>query len=238
MLRSGYPFYGQNIGVLVFSTTTPRTPGDAGNAKSYTYPVCYQVVEGGFADLVEGSPEIRENLLNAVQALRERGIRAILGDCGLMSLYQTDIACESGLVTAASSLCQIPMIWELIGRRGKIGILTGHSKLLRKPHLLQSGWREDIPLVIQGLQDEPHFSEIVIDGGCHLDSERMEADVCNGAQKLIQQDGEVRAILIECSNLSTYSWRVYEKTGLPVFDLMGAANLIAHSIEPPKYLTE
>ena len=56
MMRTGYSFYAQDIGILVFSTTTPRIPGDAGNALSFRYSVCYQIVKGGFADLIDGSP--------------------------------------------------------------------------------------------------------------------------------------------------------------------------------------
>lgn len=235
MIKTGYPFYGQDVGVLVFSTTTPRIPGDAGNAGSFAYPVCYQVVKGGFADLIEGSAEIRQNLLEAVEALKQKGVGAILGDCGLMSLYQQELPAESGLVTAASSLCQIPLVWQLIGRQGTIGILTGHSRLLGEAHLRASGHTAGIPLAVQGMEEEPHFSEIVIEGGHGLDPARMEQDVRCAARKLTRAHPGVRAIIIECSNLATFSWCVGEETGLPVFDLMGAANLLRHSVAPPRY---
>ncbi len=38
-IQTGYPFYGQSVGILVFSTVTPRVAGDAGNAASFRYPV-------------------------------------------------------------------------------------------------------------------------------------------------------------------------------------------------------
>ncbi|QQO10881.1 hypothetical protein [Breznakiella homolactica] len=235
MIRTGYPFYGQDVGILVFSTTTPRIPGDAGNALSFPYPVCYQIVEGGFADLIDGSPQIRRNLLNAIEALKAKGISAVVGDCGLMSLYQRDMAAESGLITAASSLCQIPLIWQLIGKKGKIGIITGHSELLKEAHLLQSGWTPEIPLVIQGMEDEAHFEEIVIKGGHALKPELMEQDVRRACRKLQERDGDLRAVLIECSNLATFSRMVRDETGLPVFDLIGAADLVAHSVCPRNF---
>ena len=72
-IQTGYPFYGQNVGVLVFSTVTPRVPGDAGHAASFSYPVRYEVVRGGFADLIEGGPEIKAALLEAGQRLTARG---------------------------------------------------------------------------------------------------------------------------------------------------------------------
>jgi hypothetical protein len=232
---TGYPFYGQDLGVLVFSTTTPRIPGDAGNARSFSYPVIYQVVKGGFSDLIDGSPEIRASLLEAVGELKSRGVSAVIGDCGLMSLYQEDIAGQEGLIAAASSLCQIPLVWQLVGRRGEIGIITGHSKLLKEAHLVQSGWRPEMPLVIQGMEDEKHFEEIVIKGGHNLDPLKMEEDVRRACATLCSRSGALRAVIIECSNLATFSCAVREETGLPVFDLIGAADLLARSINPPHY---
>ena len=173
MFPTGHPFYGQDVGVLVFSTVTPRAPGDAGNAASFSYPVRYEVVQGGFADLVEGGPAIKANLLAAGQNLVNAGIKAIVGDCDMMSLYQDCLGAELGIPFAGSSLCQIPMIWQLIGRSGSIGVITGHSGLLKEAHLRASGWTEDIRLSIQGMQDEAHFDEIVIRGGLALDVDRM-----------------------------------------------------------------
>jgi len=235
-LQTGYPFYGQRVGVLVFSTVTPRAPGDAGNAASFRYPVRYEVVEGGFADLVEGGPRIKSAILEAGRRLTGLGIRAIVGDCGMMSLYQDCLGAELGVLFAGSSLCQIPLIWQLIGRRGEIGVITGHSQLLGERHLRASGWTDGIPLVIQGMQDEAHFSEIVIHGGLELDPERMRRDVLRAGEKLQKQAKDLRAVIFECSNLATYSADLYELLGVPVFDTISAANLLAYGVDPPRYL--
>jgi len=235
MIETGYPSYGQQVGILVFSTTGPRIPGDAGNARTFSYPVQYQVVKGGFADLIDGSAQIKQNILDGVLSLKERGVRAVVGDCGLMSRYQKDIAAETGIITAASSLCQIPMVWQLIGRKGSIGIITGHSKLLKEDHLSASGWKQEIPLVIQGMEDEKHFEEIVIKGGHGLDPALMERDVRRASEKLLNRKEDIRAVIIECSNLASFSFAVREVTAIPVFDLIGAADLLARSIAPPKY---
>lgn len=236
-IQSGYPFYGQYIGVLVFSTTTPRIPGDAGHAATFQYPVRYEVVKGGFADLVEGSEEIKGNIRGACMNLKNAGVRGILGDCGMMSLYQDCLGAEIGLPFVGSSLCQIPTVWQIIGRRGSIGILTGHSGLLSERHLRASGWTEEIRLSIQGLQNEAHFNEIVIQGGKNLDIARMNEDVLHAARILRENTPDLRAIVIECSNLPTYSRNISEQCGVPVFDTMSAANLLSYAIHPPLYIS-
>ncbi len=131
-IRTGYSYYGQDIGILVNASQAPRVPGDAGHAQTFAYPVRYQITGTSFMDLVEGSAETREKILSASRALKDAGVRGIVADCGLMSLYQQDVAREVGIPFVGSSLCQIPFVWQLIGRCGTIGIITGHSEFLRE----------------------------------------------------------------------------------------------------------
>ena len=230
-IQSGYPFYGQNIAVLVFSTTTPRIAGDAGNNASFQFPVRYEIVEGGFADLIHGSDAILEKLETSVNRLKGYGIRGIVGDCGLMSLYQQEIA-RLGIPFAGSALCMLPAIWEMAGRQGTIGILTGHSELLTKKHLAASGWREDIRICVQGMEDEKHFDEIVIKGGHHLDPGLMLRDVLSAAEKLKEKAPDLSALVIECTNLGTYSSRLYQMLQVPVLDIISCAVLMERMINP------
>ena len=77
--------------MLVFRGKSPRIPGDAGHAASFGYPVRYQIVDCGFMDLVEGSGETLVKLRQACKQLREEGIRGVVADCGLVSLYQREL---------------------------------------------------------------------------------------------------------------------------------------------------
>ncbi|MPM84058.1 hypothetical protein SDC9_131129 [bioreactor metagenome] len=230
-IQSGHAFYGQHIAVLVFSTTTPRLAGDAGNNSSFDFPVRYEIIEGGFSDLIKGSDIIRQRLVSAARNLAELGIRGIVGDCGLMSLYQKEIA-QEGIPFVGSSLCLIPSVWQMVGRKGNIGILTGHSELLSKKHLIASGWDETINISIQGMENEPHFNNIVIQGGHELDPVQMRNDVLNGVDKLMTKTDDLSAIIIECSNLGTFSSSVYEKTRVPVLDVISCSILLERMINP------
>lgn len=234
-LKTGQPFYGQNVGILVFSSKTPRIPGDAGHGETFPYQVRYEIVEGGFAGLVTGSPEIKKAILRAGKRLTSLGIQAIVGDCGMMSLYQDCLGKELGVLFAGSSLCLIPTIWQLTGRDGSIGIITGHSGLLGENHLRNSGWNEAIRLSIQGMEEESHFRETVIEGGFHLDRELMLRDVLDAGRKLKARTRDLRAVILECSNLSTYSADLAEELEVPVFDTISAANLLEYSVHPPRY---
>lgn len=235
-IKTGQHFYGQDIGVLVFSTVTPRVSGDAGNARSFDYPVRYQVIKGGFSDLIEGSPEILQSIIDGCNELKSLGIRGILGDCGLMSLYQDTIGDRCKIPFVGSALCQIPTVWQMLGCNGSIGILTGHAELLSEKHLRSSGWRDDIKLSVHGLQEEPHFTEIVINGGLNLNIDEMRQNVLHAGRELQEKTSDLRAIIIECSNLATFSKDLAEELNLPVFDTISAANLLQYSLNPPKYI--
>ena len=234
-LETGQAWYGPTVGILVFSTKTPRIPGDAGHGESFPYQVRYEIVEGGFADLITGSAGIKDAILKAGQNLTRLGIRAIIGDCGMMSLYQDCLGKELGVLFAGSSLCLIPTVWQLIGRHGTIGIITGHSKLLGRQHLKHSGWDEDMDISIQGMEDQKHFREIVIEGGLHLNREAMLKDVLEAGKKLREKTPGLRAVIFECSNLATYSSALAEELELPVFDTISAANLLEYGVHPPRY---
>ena len=234
--NDGYSFYGQLIGVLVFGGTAPRIPGDAGHSASFNYPVRYEIVEGSFSDLIEESPVAKSRIITACQNLKNEGIQAVICDCGLMSLYQDIIGSECKILFAGSSLIQIPLIWQIIGRSGTIGIITGHSKMLQNKHLLHSGYTEDMKVCIQGMEEEPHFTEIVLKGGHQLNPARMKMDVINAGHKLMNKAKDLRAVILECSNLATYSADLSDSLNIPVFDTISAANLIAYGVNPDRYI--
>lgn len=233
MVESGFPFYGQNIGILVFNGTAPRVPGDAGHAATFPFPVCYEIVSGSFAAIARKDPAMKANLLEAVQRLKAKGIKAVAGDCGLMSLYQKEMA-QEGVLVAASSLCQIPMLWQLLGHKGSIGVLTGDSRLLGEEYFTASGCA-DIPVFIKGMEHGKNFREVVLEGGTNLQPRQVEAEVIAAGQELMAEHPEVRAFVLECSNLATYAKALSVSTRLPVFDIVSAIRFLAYGFNPYSY---
>ncbi len=237
-IEKGYPFYGQSVGILVFNQKTPRIPGDPGHNGTFSFPVCYQVIEGSFDDLITGSKKIEKALLDAALALKARGVKAIVGDCGLMAIYQNFLAKKTGLPTMSSALSLIPLIWTALGKSGTIGILTGHSEMLSEQHLLEAGVSSDMNVIIQGLQEEPHFAEVVIDGTADYSPDKMRTDVLNSAKKLLYKNNDLKAIIIECSNLPTFSRDLHDALNIPVFDIALAANIMHYCVHPQVYIVQ
>lgn len=232
-IQHGYPCYGQDIGILVFNGISPRVPGDPGHAATFSFPVCYEIVEGCFMGLARMEAKIRDNLIAGAKRLRDRGIRIIAGDCGLMGLYQKELGQLGGLCTS-SALCQIPFLWQLIGCQGMIGIITGHSELLT-PECLTACGCGGIPVAIRGMESEKHFHEIVIEGGTDLHPEQIEQETVHAAKLLLAEHPQIRAVILECSNLATYSHSVATVTGIPTFDIVSAIRFMEYGIHPPIY---
>ena len=65
-----------------------------------------------------------------------------------------------------------------------------------------------------------HFAEVVIRGGGTLNVERMRQDVLRAARVLREKTPELRAVILECSNLATYS-RAVSYTHLDVYKRQG-----------------
>ncbi|MHC1719995.1 MAG: hypothetical protein AB9844_04720 [Clostridiaceae bacterium] len=235
MVNAGYPFYNQDIGILVFNGKSPRIPGDPGNSETFNFQVCYEVINGSFKDLIEGSDDIKGKIIDAAVNLQNKGIKAIVGDCGLMGLYQDELRNTVNIPLIASSLTLIPLIRCVTRKNSKIGLVTGHSELLKLKHFEGAGVTSTDDIIIQGMENESHFKRIVIEGGTNLDTDKMEKDVLNAVGKLLKKSDDISAVLLECSNLASFSHAINKKYGIPVFDINTGIQFLKNAVSPQKY---
>lgn len=225
----------QPIGVLLFEQAGERMLGDPGLPGSLPFPVLLGSVPGSYRELIQGSPAARDRLCRAARRLAQEGAGAIVGDCGLMVLYQREIAQSAGVPVAASSLILLPLLRQLIGQDRTIGILTGHSQLLGYAHLIAAGASGLDGLTIQGMEEEPHFRQVVIEGQGRHDYDLMRRDVLRAAEKLLGRGKPVGGLLLECSNLCTYAWELSQTFHLPVFDIGTAAQFLHQSLVKTRF---
>src|SRR5690554_599685 len=218
--RKGQMNYGEAIGILLLDFVAPFIPGDVGNATTYDYPVRYKLVEGlTFDRLYNKDKTALDLLIKAAKELEQEGVRAITADCGFFALFQKEVAEALEIPVFLSSLLQAPFISTIIGEKSKVGIISAKSDSLDQT-FFDNVNMDMSKVVLGGMEDTEHFAPFGIDENGICDTEEIEREVVAKAKKMIKDNPDIKAILLECSMLPPYGKAVQEATGLPVFDFI------------------
>jgi len=219
--------YGQLVGILMLDSTIPRIPGDPGHAETFPFPVRYEIIRDfPFQDLVDIRKDRIDLVIQAAQSLENEGVSFVAADCGLFSPFQHEIANSLHIPFLGSSLNLIPFIANFLPEYQKIGVITGHSDLLRADHLQAAGANPG-RLAISGMENSEEFQKVVIQRGMELDIENMRKGVVEAAQILLDTGEHIGAIVLECTNLITFRKDVQQLLGVPVFDAVSLIEFFA-----------
>jgi hypothetical protein len=237
--RRGQVGYGFSIGVLMLECNIPFVPGDVGNASTYDFPVQYLLVPGATGDAVvrRQDPALTPRFTEGAQELVGQGVRAITGDCAYMGAYQRTVADAVEVPVFMSSLMQVPLTLSMLRSDQKLAVLVANgetvSDRLLEPVGIVGETRERC--VIRGLEDKEHFSSVCLDEIGEIDVGRMEEEMVQTAQEVLEDEPSVGAFLLECSDMPPYSAAVQRATGLPVFDWIGFINYVHHAVVRKPY---
>jgi len=223
----GRTHYGEAIGIITLDTTFPRIPGDIGNASTFSFPVKLRTVKGASIDRVvkQGDRTLLEPFIDTAKGLEKEGVRAVTTTCGFLALFQDEIAASVRIPVFTSSLMQVPLVYKMLGKGHKVGIVTADSDSLSQKHLTAAGIDPSIPLAIEGMQDQKEFSRL-LGNESELEPDKIEAEIVNVAKKLASENSDMGAFVLECANLPPYSSAIQRATGLPVFDLVTLTNYV------------
>jgi hypothetical protein len=234
--RKGQTSSGEAIGILLLDTSVPFIPGDVANATTYPFPVRFRKVEGfTVARAIGKDPSIYDGLHKAACELVDQGVRAITGDCGFMALHQKRLARELPVPVFLSSLLQIPFILSIVGESGKVGVITADGRSLDEALLAAVGVTDAGRLVIEGLEQRPHFHQFAIQETGTLDLEKVTAEVVGAGRDLRQRDKAVKALLLECSLLPPYASALQRALQMPVFDYITMINFVFSAVVKQPY---
>lgn len=224
---------GYAIGIITVDLIYPKLPGNVANATTYPFPVKYKAVSFEIEQLFAGDPAIREQILNAARELEQEGVRAIVGACGYFAHFQKDIAEVVDIPVFMSSLCQLPMIKNAFSPKKKIAVLAASGDDLDNRILEKVGTDTD-RLIVQNIGSLESFSSIRW-GRPEIDNGKLKADLAEIAVKLVEDNPDIGAILLECSDLPPYAKAIQAATGLPVFDFNTMIDLVYHSVVQKTY---
>lgn len=237
-VTGGRAYYGHAIGVLLFDERRyPILPGDVANASSYDLPVRLKVVQG-LVDVPpppkrwpNGQAPVGARLLRAAALeLQDEGVRAIVAGCGFFVAMQDYLTEEVSIPVFTSPLILIPVLSRMLGNR-KIGILTASASLLDDAFMEVAGATKKMNLVIQGIEDSAEFYATHMGGKrIEMDVDLLRDEVVGIAKRFAKAHPDMAGMLIECSNLPTFSADIQRETGLPVFDYFTFVKFVQASI--------
>lgn len=226
---------GVTIGILILDASYPRIPGNVGNATSFGFPVRYELVPGAtISRLIEDrDPTLRDEFIAAARRLEAAGVEAITGACGFMAIFQPEVAAAVQVPVFLSSLQQLPFIYSLTG--APTGVITANARQLSPDHFAQAGVGPEVPRFVRGLEAQPEFRSSVLEESGALDDELVELEVTAVARELCATHPEIRAILLECSDLPPFAGAVQLAVGRPVFDYVTMIEYVQRALRPPRY---
>ncbi len=213
----------------------PRIPGDMGNATTWDFPVHYKVVRGASPDKVvrHSAKGLLQPFLDAASELVKDGVDGITTNCGFLSLFQAEIAESVDVPVATSSLMQIPLVNAMLPENRQVGILTISGSTLTSDHLKAANVPSSTPITSTEGGDE--FTRVILNDEAELDIELARQDNVDAALKLVRNNPEVGAIVLECTNMIPYAADIRTATGLPVYSMLSFISWFQSGLVPRRF---
>ena len=226
--QGGPNIWGVSIGVLCLDSRFPKPPGHIKNPSGLNFTVLYETVKGATVRQLINNPteEFIAPFIEAAKRLEDEGVRAITGSCGFLALFQKELAAAVDIPVFVSSLIQVPMVFHMTGASNPVGIITASKSGLTQNHFDAVG-AGDIPVVIQGMDGYSEFNEVIVDAKRDaLDIDLLESEIVSATGELCQNHPQIKAIVLECTDMPPYAHRLQREFNLPIFDLTTLATMV------------
>lgn len=231
----GKMLYGARLGILATDNLIPSMPGCARHARTWPFPVIYEIVPGASARRVvlDGGEGLLDAVLRAADVLVGKGVDGIATTGGFCSLFQAELAAHCNVPVATSSLMQIPLIQQLLPPGKRVGVVTIHGEKLDARHLISSKAPADTPVV--GTEGRREFTRVILNAEPKMDAAKAELDVLDAGRELIARHPDVGAIALECHDFAPYAAALRRAVGLPVYSVYSFLVWFHAGLEPRNF---
>ncbi|MGE4277555.1 MAG: hypothetical protein AB7E30_10335 [Lawsonibacter sp.] len=237
-IRGGYTNYGQDIGILMMRTVFPRLIGDIGNARTFSIPVRYHIVDVDPLNMTEKNANERliKPFIDAAHKLEDAGCKAIATSCSFLAGFQRQLADAVNIPVFTSTLILAPMIHTMLNRNRSIGILTECADVMTELYFNQAGWSsKDIPVHVTGLSPDSAFSRLIIGDNLDANWEQMEDSIQEMVQRHMADHPDTGALLLECNNYAPFTKMIQDIAQVPVFGINQMLEYIDACVNAPNY---
>ena len=237
-IKGGYTNYGQDIGILMMRTVFPRLIGDIGNARTFSMPVRYQIVDVDPLNMTVKNADERllQPFIKAAQQLQAEGCKAIATSCSFLAGFQRQLADSVSIPVFTSPLILAPMIHTSLNRSRSIGILTECAQVVTESYFNQAGWSsKDIPVHVSGLSSDSAFSQLIIGDNPEGNWEQMAECIQELTQRHMQEHPDTGALILECPNFAPFTKMIQQTAQVPVFGMNQLLEYIDTCVNAPNY---
>jgi hypothetical protein len=219
IMPQGQAIAGCAIGIVVIDIWYPLLPGNVANASTFEFPVMYKILKGASIEqILRGDPVLLDMVIQGGRELIRQGARAITGACGSFANFQKEAAAELNVPTFLSSMLQVPLIAQSLKPEQKIGIIAASEAALTQKVFDACDITDPSRLVITGARVLPEFQNVLQCTG-RFDSHKLEQEIVGLAGQLADDNPDIGAILLQCSDLPPYAWAIQNALKMPVFDM-------------------
>jgi len=211
------------LGVIRLDYDYPPAPGDIDHPGSFGYDVYYRVVPGlTFAMCQKGkmTPAVEKEFVEAIAFLESKQVSGITGDCGFMMYFQQLARRHTTKPVFLSALAQLPAVVCAFNAFELIAVFTANGASL---HPMRSLIKDECGVdpeekrfIIVGCEDVPGFEAVA--AGEKVDVQKVTPGMVTKALQVLKKHPQIRALLMECTELPPYSDALRRATGLPVYD--------------------
>jgi len=206
--------------------------GNILNPASFDFPLRVIRVKGADYKTIVEHPDsvVLENMIAAARILEQEGIQAITTSCGFNAFFQKELAAAVNIPVFASSLIQVPSVYCSLKPEQAIGIITADKQHLTRQHFANTGISKSIQLKVASISDIGEFAKLRDNASVELDTELFIKQVVNVAEKLVKDNPEIGAVVLECTDLPPCASAIRKATGLAVFDIVTLLNMVYQAI--------
>lgn len=225
-------YYGVSLGILMLETYFERFNGDIGNARTWPFPVQYKIVKGASPNRITSlrTTDFLQPFLDAADELVAAGCDGITTTCGFLALYQNELTEHCKVPVATSALLQVPMVARILPKGRRPAVLTFSAESLTTKHLTSVGVDPATPVF--GLPATSEFQRSIREGDTSVSFDTLRREVLDFATAATETDPSIRALVLECTNLTPYSADLRKALGLPVFDIVSLVHWLHRSLRP------
>jgi aspartate/glutamate racemase len=213
-------------------TAFTKIPGHIRNRSTFDFPVRYQVVTGATAQrlVTHADPSLLDPFIQAAKELEAAGVSAITGACGFLVIFQKELTDAVTVPLYTSSLIQLPTVGRMIRSDQKVGLLVANERSLTRRHLEAVG-AEHVPIAVAGMAEQPEFREVILEARrVQLDADRLEHEVLAVVDRLARSNSDLGALVIECTDLVPFAYKIQARLDLPVFDIVTLTTMVYQSL--------